>query len=63
MKENPYTGKRYTCKCDYSYTCEECRAVREEFSRREKQASDAQWILDSIQRIAEHIGLELPPRR
>lgn len=60
-KTNEYTGVEYQCTCDYSYTCEQCSAIRTEFYRRELIKSREDWIIDAVQRLAQKLGLDLPP--
>ena len=61
MKTNPYTGKSYECKCDYSYTCTDCHEVREEYARRARVQSRQDWIVDTLLKICAHLKLDVPP--
>ncbi|MDE2425648.1 MAG: hypothetical protein KGO96_07055 [Elusimicrobia bacterium] len=58
-KINQY-GAEYECRCDYSYTCDGCKSVREEFARRDYQKEIQEWIVEAIQRIAQKAEVVLP---
>lgn len=63
LKTNEYTGATYECKCDYTYTCAGCEAVRTAFaSSKQRQARD-EWIVDTLKRIAEKLEIDIgePP--
>jgi hypothetical protein len=60
-KTNPFTGAEYDCHCDYSYTCQDCAAVREEYVRREQKKAREKWLIEAVQQIAERLGMKLEP--
>lgn len=62
-KKNPYTDQEYECKCDYSYTCDGCEAVREGFQQKNYHAKMKLWTVTAIQKIAKSLGVPLdePP--
>lgn len=48
-----------SCECEYSYTCDMHREMASLEREDAYQTERADWIVDSIKKIAEHLKIEL----
>lgn len=60
-KQNPYSGREYECACDYSYTCDTCSEVRQQWLNRKRDKDAMIWVIASIQSLAKSLGVVLAP--
>ena len=61
-KWNELSKEYYDCKCDYSYTCDACQAIRKQFAKDAYEEKMRDWIAESILLIADRLNIELPEK-
>ena len=59
LKTNPYSGVEYNCYCDYTYVCSPCETIREIRAEERHREKTQEWIIDSIEKIAEALKVQL----
>lgn len=51
---------KMACKCDYSYTCEECQLRIDAANQAEYIDELREWAIVAIAALAKKMGLEIP---